>query len=99
MLNRLILMQLCGGASTHFSWGIKVLVLGTPLGSPQFVERELVKVASQEAFLDRVPHVSELQSAWLLLLFCASLRPNYIFWMLHCALVHLASSQFGMISA
>ena len=39
--------------------------------------------SKQQVLLDRIPHVSDLQCAWLLLLFCASPRPNYILRMLH----------------
>ena len=40
MPKRMIPMQLCGGAIAHVLWkGC------TPLGSPEFVERELGKVA------------------------------------------------------
>ena len=61
-----------------------VSALGTPLGSPQFVSKELEKVATNhQVLLDRIPHVQDLQSAWLLLLFCASPRPNNILRMLH----------------
>ena len=54
------------------------------LGSPQFVSKELEKVATNhQVLLDRIPHVQDLQSAWLLFLFCASPRPNCILQMLH----------------
>ena len=92
MPKRLILMQLCGGATAHFLWRIKgLLVLGTSLGSPEFVDKELGKVASkQQMLLNRIPHVSDMQCAWLLLLFCASPHPNYILRM------HLCASQFAI---
>ena len=92
MPKRLILMQLCGGATAHFLSRIKgLLVLGTSLGSPEFVDKELGKVASkQQMLLNRIPHVSDMQCAWLLLLFCASPHPNYILRM------HLCTSQFAI---
>ena len=48
-----------------------ITVLGTPVGRPEFVERELQKViASHTQFLQRIPGVKDLQCAWLLLLYC-----------------------------
>ena len=55
-----------------------LIVLGTPLGSAEFVQRELAELSvKHQSLLDRIPHVQDLQSAWLLLLFCAVPRPNY----------------------
>ena len=34
--------------------------------------------SKQEALLDRIPTVQDTQAAWLLLLFCASSRSNYV---------------------
>ena len=56
-------------------------VLGTPLGSPEFVRARLLELfASHQSLVDKIPHVSV---AWLLLLFCAASRPNYILGVLH----------------
>ena len=44
-----------------------VKVLGTPLGSRLS--------ASHQRLVDRIPHITDLQSAWLLRLFCAASRP------------------------
>ena len=56
--------------------GIKIL--GTPLGHPEFVTRHLQGVLEeQRVFLNRIPLVSDIQSAWLLLLHCANARANY----------------------
>ena len=56
--------------------GIKVL--GTPLGHPDYVTRHLQRVEQeQQTLLDRIPSVFDVQSAWLLLLHCASARANY----------------------
>ena len=55
-----------------------VKVLGTPLGSPKFVQPRLLELSASHQRLDKIPLVSDLQSAWLLLLFCAASRPNYI---------------------
>eukprot|EP00439_Symbiodinium_sp_Y106_P062212 s1908_g9.t1 len=50
------------------------LVLGAPLGSDAFVQLELRrKRETQDQLITRLPAVGDLQCAWLLLLFCASL--------------------------
>ena len=57
----------------------------TQLGSEAFVRRELGrKRVVQDQLLSRLPAVGDLQSAWLLLLFCASPRANYLLRMLPC---------------
>ena len=49
--------------------GIKVL--GTPLGHPEFVLAHLDHITTEHrAFLERIPSVPDLQSAWVLLLHC-----------------------------
>ena len=54
-------------------------VLGTPLGHPAFVRAHLERTSREhQTLLDRIPMVSDLQSSWLLLVHCASARPNYI---------------------
>ena len=56
--------------------GIKVL--GTPLGTAAFVRSRLQPtVEHHRLLLDRIPATQDLQSAWLLLLFCASSRATY----------------------
>ena len=56
--------------------GIKLL--GTPLGHPDYVARHLQSVVQEHrVLLERIPRVKDLQSAWLLLLHCASARANY----------------------
>ena len=53
-------------------------VLGTPLGHEDYVARHLESVAEeQRVLLERIPRVHDVQSAWLLLLHCASARANY----------------------
>ena len=55
-----------------------IRVLGTPLGSDEFVRVQLqLTVDSHRLLLDRIPAVQDLQSAWLLLLFCAVSRATY----------------------
>ena len=56
------------------------MVLGTPLGDPAFIQAHLDKKADeQRTLLERTPMVTDLQSAWLILLHCASARANYLF--------------------
>ena len=55
-----------------------ITVLGTPVGRPEFVERDLQKViASHAQFLQRIPEVKDLQCAWLLLLYCGVARATF----------------------
>ena len=56
--------------------GIKVL--GAPLGHLDFIRRHLEKVIDKhQMLLQGIPRVPDVQSAWLLLLHCASARANY----------------------
>ena len=67
-----------GGTNLSFEeQGMKIL--GTPVGHPQYVRKELLKLAEEQSvLLGRIPTLEDTQSAWLLLLFCASMRANYI---------------------
>ena len=57
--------------------GIRVLV--TPLGHENFVEAHLrARFQDHQLLQDRIPEVPDLQSAWVLLLHCASARANYL---------------------
>ena len=50
-----------------------IVVLGTPLGDPAFIQARLEKKAdAQRTLLERIPMVTDLQSAWLILVHCAS---------------------------
>ena len=54
-------------------------ILGTPLGHPSYVQSFLrAKTDDHTLLLERIPEVPDLQSAWLILLFCASTRANYL---------------------
>ena len=49
------------------------VALGVPIGSPEFVERcSGERLADQRRLLAELPQLPDLQSAWLLLLFCAA---------------------------
>ena len=52
-------------------------VLGTPLGHPQFVRRFLSQLSEKHEVLLRIPRLDDVQSAWLLLAYCAAARANY----------------------
>ena len=57
--------------------GIKVL--GTPLGHEDFVNQHLERTRQKHRkLLRRIPTLPDVQSAWLLLLHCASTRANYL---------------------
>ena len=52
-------------------------ILGTPLGHPEYVHDQLRRAsADHRLFLERIPAVQDLQSAWLLLSYCAGTRAN-----------------------
>ena len=51
----------------------RVRVLGAPIGSPEYVIRQLEAKSTEHAvLLDRIPAVTDVQAAWLLLLFCGA---------------------------
>ena len=53
-------------------------VFGTPLGHPTFVTTQLQRVRQdQQLLLDRIPLLLDVQSAWALLVHCASVRATY----------------------
>ena len=55
-----------------------IRVLGTPLGTAEYVRAQLQAIGeSRQLPLDRIPAVQDLQSAWLLLLFCVASRSTY----------------------
>ena len=56
-----------------------LIILGTPLGHEDFIRGYLrSKYEIQQTLLHRTPTIPDLQSAWLLLLFCASTRATYV---------------------
>ena len=58
------------------SQGIKIL--GTPIGHADFVTVVMQETANEQSrFLERIPELPDLQSAWLLLSYCAASRANY----------------------
>ena len=60
-----------------------ITLLGTPLGTPEFQATHLQATADQHStLLQRIPAIQDLQAEWLLLLYCASPRCNYLLRML-----------------
>ena len=54
-------------------------VLGAPVGNEAFICNRLrEKGREHERLLRMIPHVQDVQAAWLLLLFCASTRANFL---------------------
>ena len=54
-------------------------ILGTPLGTPEYIAAQLESLSTQRGTLfARLPDVPDLQVAWLLLLFCALPRAQYV---------------------
>ena len=55
-----------------------VRVLGAPIDSSEYVLAQLnAKSREQRLLFQRIPTVPDLQSAWLLLLFCGATRANF----------------------
>ena len=55
-----------------------VVVLGAPVGHPEFVSRVLEqKTQEHSTLLERIPAVQDLPSAWVLLSYCAAARANF----------------------
>ena len=62
-------------------------VLGTLLGHPANVRSRLAAVSEQhDQLIEQILSVSDLQCAWILLLYCAAARPNYLLWVVHLGL-------------
>ena len=53
-------------------------MLGSPVGQEAFITAQLsAEREEHQVLLDRIPCVSDVQTAWLLLLFCGATRANY----------------------
>ena len=54
-------------------------VLGLPIGTDEYIQEELAKLhAKQQPLLEAIPTaIPDLQTSWLLLLYCAAPRPRY----------------------
>ena len=54
-------------------------ILGTPSGHPDYVQSQLRSVTeSHQILFERIPCDCDLQAAWLLSLYCAGTRANYL---------------------
>ena len=54
-------------------------VLGAPIGSNEFIQAQLRTALEQhQHLLQRLPELEDVQSSWLLLLYCASPRCTYL---------------------
>ena len=55
-----------------------VVILGVPIGSPDFVRQQLEdKSAEQDLLFQRIPLLEDTQACWLLLVMCAATRANF----------------------
>ena len=67
-------------------------VLGAPIGHTEFIQTQLQQAShAHTGFLQDIPALQDLQASWLLLLFCASPRCNYLLRMLP----PLATTQYA----
>ena len=56
-----------------------ITVLGVPVGTPAFVQSHLqTTLANQRPLLESIPQLDDVQASWLLLLYTASPRCNYL---------------------
>ena len=57
---------------------IGIKILGTPLGHPDFIVAFLESITEMQKKLTKmIPLVTDTQSAWVLLTYCANARANY----------------------
>ena len=63
------------------------MVLGIPMGHPEFVRSRLAAVsAKHDHLVSQIVGMSDSQCAWMLLLYCAAARLNYMVRVVHPAL-------------
>ena len=64
-----------------------VVILVTPLGHEEFVRSHLAKKSvKHDQLVEKILLVPDLQSAWILLLYCAATRANYVLRVVHTSL-------------
>ena len=69
-------------------------IFGTPLGHLEYVVVQLQPTTeSHRTLLERIPALTDLQSAWLLLLFCGTLRANHSLRVVHPCLIESFARQ------
>ena len=65
-----------------------VKVLGTPVGHSEYVRQKLRDIGeSHNVLFERIQAIPDLQCAWLVLLFCAATRANFLLRRVHPNLV------------
>ena len=70
---------MCGSATTPSPEQQGLTILGAPLGSLEYVAEQVEHTTrSDQCLLERIPALDDPQASWLLLLFCARPRCNYI---------------------
>ena len=61
-----------------------VVILGTPLGHEEFVRSHLDKKSvKHDQLIEKMLLVPDLQSTWILLLYCGATRANYVLRVVH----------------
>ena len=56
-----------------------IIIQFTPVGKPEYIFHKLTQKSGVHAhLLERIPAVEDLQAAWLLLLFCAAAKSNFL---------------------
>ena len=60
-----------------------IRVLGAPVGHSDFVRAHFQRTADEHrTLLEMIPLLSDVQSAWMMLLHCATARANYHLWVI-----------------
>ena len=74
------LVQKFGSATIHPRPNVQGLRdLGVPIGHPAYIQTQLQQISAQHSeFFEKIPAFEDVQASWLLLLFCASPRANYL---------------------
>jgi len=79
----------CGNDSEPATRGF--VALGVPIGQADFVQRTLVaRLEGKRCLLRELQELLDMQSAWLLLLYCASPRAQHVF-------AHGAAARLGHV--
>ena len=85
---------LCGREVKMLQGSRGIRILGTPLGHSDYVVAQLQEtIESHRTLLERIPALTDLQSAWLLLLFYGTSRANYSLRVVHPCLTESFARQ------
>ena len=75
----------------------RVTILGTPLGHPDFISAQLQqKIQDHKILLERIPAVTDVQSAWSLLLHCP--QHGQGIWQCCCEILGVSSVDVSAIT-